>query len=41
MHEVRYTEAFIEDAASVCLESKRLEIRRRVEQLADFPEMGR
>ena len=40
MYEIRYTEAFIEDAASVSLESKRHEIRRRVEQLASFPEMG-
>ena len=40
MPEIRYAEQFIEDAASVRLAAKRQELRRRIEQLADFPEIG-
>ena len=40
MPEIRYTEQFIEDAASVRLPAKRQELRGRIEQLADFPEIG-
>lgn len=40
MSEIRYTEQFIEDVRSVQLASKRQEIRRRIEQLSDFPDLG-
>ena len=40
MPELRYTEQFIEDASSIRLDSKRREVRRRIEQLLDFPEIG-
>ena len=40
MPEIRYAEQFIEDASSIQLASKRGEVRRRIEQLAGFPEIG-
>ena len=40
MPEIRYADQFIEDASAIELPSKRLEVRRRIEQLADFPEIG-
>ena len=40
MPEIRYAEQFIADAQSIRLASKREEVKRRVEQLADFPEIG-
>ena len=40
MLEIRYSEQFIEDASLIQLESKRAEVRRRIEQLADFPDIG-
>ena len=40
MPEIRYAEQFIENAASVRLATKRQELRSRIEQLAEFPEIG-
>lgn len=40
MPEIRYTEQFIEDVRSIQLASKRREVRRRIEQLSDFPDLG-
>ncbi len=40
MPEIRYAEQFIDDARSIRLAKKRQEVRHRIEQLADFPELG-
>jgi len=40
MPEIRYARQFIDDMKTVRLASKRKKIRRRVEQLSEFPDLG-
>ena len=40
MLELRYSEKFIEEAGAIRLASKRQELRKRVEMLAELPQMG-
>lgn len=40
MARITYSEQFIEDAQGIRLAKKRAQVRRSIEQLSDFPEIG-